>query len=68
MPVEQPENLSARIKLITAVVIWGGSFVATKIALQDASPVTTVFLRFLIGLIILGWIAWREQELSLIHI
>jgi drug/metabolite transporter (DMT)-like permease len=63
MPIEQPEKLSAQIKLITAVVIWGGSFVATKIALQEVSPITVVSLRFLIGLLILGWIAWRTQDL-----
>lgn len=63
MPDKQHSKLSAQIKLVTAVAVWGGSFVATKIALQDASPFTVVFLRFLIGLLILGWVAWRKQEL-----
>ena len=37
-----------------AVVIWGATFVATKIAIQEASPVTIVWIRFLMGTIILG--------------
>lgn len=37
-----------------AVLAWGGSFVATKYALRDVSPVTVVWLRFAIGVVILG--------------
>lgn len=36
------------------MVVWGASFIATKIALRDLLPVTVVWLRFFIGLIILG--------------
>src|SRR3989304_7695761 len=37
-----------------AVIVWGASFVATKVAVQEASPVTVVWLRFTIGVVILG--------------
>jgi drug/metabolite transporter (DMT)-like permease len=37
-----------------AVLFWGGSFIATKVSLRDVSPVTVVWLRFAIGLMILG--------------
>jgi len=47
----------AYIKLFTAIAVWGGSFIATKIAVREISPVTVVWLRFLIGSIILGVIA-----------
>jgi drug/metabolite transporter (DMT)-like permease len=64
-----PENKNtaqiAYIKLIFAIAIWGGSFIATKIAVQEVSPVTVVWLRFLIGMIILGYIAWKQNEISL---
>jgi len=53
------------IKLLTAIAVWGGSFIATKIALQDVSPVTIIWLRFLIGLVILGVIAKSKNELKL---
>jgi drug/metabolite transporter (DMT)-like permease len=39
---------------IFAVIVWGASFIATKVALRDVSPVTVVWLRFAIGLVILG--------------
>jgi len=41
-------------KVIFAVVVWGASFIATKIALQDISPVTVIWLRFTMGVLILG--------------
>jgi drug/metabolite transporter (DMT)-like permease len=50
----------AKIKLfpfleaIFTVVIWGGTFIATKIALQEVSPATIVWLRFGMGVIVLG--------------
>lgn len=37
-----------------AVIVWGASFIATKVALEDVSPVTIVWLRFMIGVFILG--------------
>lgn len=45
-----------------AVVVWGASFIATKIALQDLSPVTVVWLRFAMGVVILGLaVSLRKQ-------
>jgi drug/metabolite transporter (DMT)-like permease len=42
------------LEALFAVIVWGASFIATKVALQDVSPVTVVWLRFLMGVIILG--------------
>jgi drug/metabolite transporter (DMT)-like permease len=44
----------AILKALFAVTVWGASFVATKIVLADISPITIVWLRFLIGVVILG--------------
>lgn len=45
-----------------AVVVWGASFIATKVALQDISPVSVVWLRFSMGVLILGAaVAMRGQ-------
>ena len=41
------------------------AFIATKIAVQEVSPVTVVWLRFFIGTVILGYFAWKSKELSL---
>lgn len=49
-------------KALLAVVFWGASFVATKVALSEISPVAVVVLRFAIGLaVILAVLAWRHQ-------
>ena len=60
----------AILKALFAVTVWGASFIATKVALRDVSPVTVVWLRFAIGVAILGgavffrsqfsWPRWRE--------
>jgi len=50
------------LEALFAVIVWGASFVATKVALQDISPVTIVWLRFLMGVAILGMaVALRKQ-------
>lgn len=50
------------IEVFFAVVVWGASFIATKVALADISPITIVWLRFAMGVIILGVaVAVRRQ-------
>jgi drug/metabolite transporter (DMT)-like permease len=44
----------AMLEAFFAVVVWGASFVATKVALRYASPDVVVWLRFAMGMIILG--------------
>jgi drug/metabolite transporter (DMT)-like permease len=44
---------SPRFAAFIAVVFWGISFVATKAALRDVSPVTLIFCRFAIGALVL---------------
>jgi drug/metabolite transporter (DMT)-like permease len=52
----------AFIEVTLAVVAWGGSFIATKVALREISPVTVVWLRFAMGFAILGiGMALRRQ-------
>jgi drug/metabolite transporter (DMT)-like permease len=44
---------SPRFAAFIAVVFWGISFVATKAALREVSPVTLIFCRFAIGALVL---------------
>ncbi len=44
----------ALLEATLAVLAWGASFVSTKVALQDISPAGVVWLRFALGVIILG--------------
>jgi drug/metabolite transporter (DMT)-like permease len=52
------------VKALLAVLFWGASFVATKIALRDVTPIVVVTLRFAIGVIVL-WAALRLRGLRL---
>jgi len=45
---------SAVIKAFLAITFWGASFVATKVALREASPLTVIVLRFAMGLMALA--------------
>jgi drug/metabolite transporter (DMT)-like permease len=50
------------LEALLAVVIWGGNFIATKEALLEVSPATLVWLRFGIGVLVLGVaVAARRQ-------
>jgi drug/metabolite transporter (DMT)-like permease len=47
-----------------AVIVWGASFIATKVALTELSPVTVVWLRFLMGVLILGGTVILQRRLQ----
>ena len=53
------------LEALFAVTVWGASFIATKVALQDTSPITIVWLRFLIGVIILGMVVGFRKQFTL---
>jgi len=47
------------IALLLAVLFWGLSFIATKVALQSFTPFCLIFLRFFIASIFFGMLFWR---------
>lgn len=51
---KQTPTLLPYLEVLFAVIVWGASFIATKIGVQDVTPVTIVFLRFGMGVLILG--------------
>lgn len=61
-------RIPPRLGALIAVIFWGISFVATKAALREVSPVTLIFIRFAVGtaflLLVLRALpprdAWRE--------
>jgi len=53
------------LEAIFAVIVWGASFIATKIALREVSPVTIVWLRFSMGVIILGIAVRMRKQFAL---
>jgi drug/metabolite transporter (DMT)-like permease len=58
-------NIKAILKALVAVAIWGASFVATKISLQYAVPTTIVWLRFAMGVVVLGVAVRLNRQFSL---
>jgi drug/metabolite transporter (DMT)-like permease len=69
--MEIEATVSRRVRLVAlakatfAVAVWGASFIATKLALREASPVVVIWLRFGIGVIILGGFVVRRKELAI---
>jgi drug/metabolite transporter (DMT)-like permease len=59
------KHIKAYIEVTFAVIVWGASFIATKLALRDLTPMTVVWLRFLIGIVILGFAAKMGPHFSL---
>ena len=51
------------LKAALAVAAWGASFVATKIALRELSPVALVWSRFALGIPVLGAIVVARGQL-----
>jgi drug/metabolite transporter (DMT)-like permease len=61
-----PAHRAAAIaKVLVAVVAWGASFIATKIALAEATPVAVVWLRFAMGVVVLGAVVVARRQLAL---
>lgn len=53
------------LKILFSVTAWGLSFIATKVALNDVSPVMVVWLRFAIGIIVLFALVYLRNQLIL---
>lgn len=56
------------------ILVWGTTFVSTKILLVDFSPIEILFIRFAMGLValfliapkLLRWMGWRYERLFLL--
>ncbi|HXF86543.1 MAG TPA: DMT family transporter [Anaerolineales bacterium] len=53
------------LEALFAVSVWGASFIATKVALQDISPIAIVWLRFTMGVVILGVAVVLRRQFAL---
>ena len=62
---EEPRGNIIALALLLAF-LWGGNSLAIKIGLQDFPPMALAFLRFVIGLIVIGgWALFRRIQLRL---
>jgi drug/metabolite transporter (DMT)-like permease len=53
---------------LIAVLVWGASFIATKVALEDASPVTVVWVRFAMGVAVLGVAVAARRQFTVVPV
>jgi len=58
------EKIFPYLEVLFAVVVWGASFIATKIGVQEVTPITIVWLRFGMGVIILGIAVAARREFA----
>jgi drug/metabolite transporter (DMT)-like permease len=58
-------TFSASIKALFTVLFWGASFVAIKIGLKYVPPITLVWMRFAVGVVILGAAVGLRHQFSL---
>jgi drug/metabolite transporter (DMT)-like permease len=63
--MQSPKKAIIYLEALFAVVIWGGTFIATKFALREASPATIVWLRFGMGVLILGATVGLRRQFAL---
>lgn len=61
----QPASPRTVLKALFAVIVWGASFVATKVALRYTSPNVVIWLRFGMGVVILGGAVLASRKFSL---
>jgi len=53
-------------KAFVAVAVWGASFVSTKIALSEVSPITVVWLRFTIGVAFMTLAVYYRKQFDVV--
>jgi drug/metabolite transporter (DMT)-like permease len=64
-PQTEASRTSAVLGALLAIVVWGASFIATKIAVAEVAPVTVVWLRFGMGVVVLAVVALARRQLAL---
>lgn len=55
------------LEALFAVTVWGVSFIATKVVLRDIAPITIVWMRFAMGVIILGIAVTTRKQFALLN-
>jgi len=58
------KKLLPYFEVLFAVIVWGASFIATKIGVKDVTPITVVWLRFGMGVVILGAAVTARKEFA----
>jgi len=68
------ENALGHITALFTILVWGTTFVSTKILLVDFTPIEILFIRFVVGLLalflimprIVRWMGWHCEKLFML--
>ncbi len=69
------DTIKGHLSASLTVVIWALTFISTKVLLKDFLPIEILFIRFLIGLLILSAVSrkrikfngWHEEKYYIIY-
>jgi drug/metabolite transporter (DMT)-like permease len=68
--MDRNKEINGHLFAITTIIVWGTTFISTKLLLKSILPIEILFLRFVIGFIVLSFvfphrliIKERKQEL-----
>jgi drug/metabolite transporter (DMT)-like permease len=61
----QESNRLPLLAGLLSVLLWGASFVGTKIALAELQPITLIILRLALGIVVLAPVVARSEGLAL---
>lgn len=53
--------LRTYLKLTLVAIFWGGAWIAGRIAIQEIQPFEAAFLRFLVAIVVMSWLVYREE-------
>lgn len=62
--MENNKNLSGHIAAAVTILIWGTTFISTKVLLRVFSPIEILFIRFAIGYLVLWLVCPRRLKLE----
>lgn len=51
--MQQNKNLTGHLSALFSILVWGTTFISTKILLKDFAPIEILFFRFILGLVFL---------------
>lgn len=65
--MKKNDNTAGHVAAIFTIIIWGTTFVSTKILLREFTPIEILFIRFIIGLVALTiaspkWMRIKNKE------
>lgn len=62
--MNKESNIQGHISAFITIIIWGSTFISTKVLLKSFIPIEILFYRFLIGFIILSLVSFKRIKID----